>query len=180
MTARPFHVLVLASFLLAPVLAEAQGAVKLPVPIPDGTMVSPIKYGEQETTAELKPAEQVAFLFVNAIWGSEEKSLDKDSGLGRLCTLGELIKGMKTPGGQTIGLAVSPVRDTNYRYEIQIIGGYCVIKALPRVRGLGAFAMVGSPRGFGGNGFYYDPVGPELVQAEKVTEFGYAGDGFRR
>jgi hypothetical protein len=180
MTARPWHILVLASLLFVPVLAGAQGAAKLPVPIPDGTEVSPMKYGEQETAADLKPAEQVAFLFVNAIWGSEEKSLDKDGGLGRLCTLGELIKGMKTPGGETIGLSVNPSRDTNYRYEIQIIGSYCVIKAIPRVKGFGAFAMVGSPKGFGGNGFYYDPQGPELVHAEKVTEFGYAGKGFRR
>jgi hypothetical protein len=35
-------------------------------------------------------------------------------GVGHMCTLRELIAGVKTPGGLVIGLSVNPVKDTNY------------------------------------------------------------------
>ena len=99
--------------------------------------------------------------------------------MGRLCTLGELINGVKAPGDRVIGLSVTPVKDTNYRYEILIIGQDCVIQAVPRVKGLGGFAMLGSPRRMVGT-FYYSAAGADMSKAVKVTEMGYEGDGFRR
>lgn len=76
----------------------------LPVPVPAGTTVGPLKYEEDKPALELKPAEQVAFLYVYGLWFMESDCLDKDSGVGRLCTLRELITGAKTPDGQVIGL----------------------------------------------------------------------------
>ena len=97
----------------------------------------PPKYAEDQPALELKPAEQVAFLYVYGLWFMEQDCLDKDSGVGRLCTLRELITGVKTPDGQVIGLSVNPVKDTNYNYEIMIIGDSCVIKAVPARQGPG-------------------------------------------
>lgn len=180
MTVRRLNMLcALCLLFMLPKLCGAQNGGGLPVAIPDGTKVSAIKYGDDETPVTLKPAEQVAFLFVNGLWGLQEECLDKDSGLARLCSLVELLRGPKTKDGRTISLSVNPVKDTNYRYEVMTIGDYCVIRALPRVRDIGGFAMVGSPRGFGGT-MYFDPKGGDLANAKKVTEMGYQGNGFRR
>ena len=121
----------------------------------------------------------MAFLFVNGIWGLEGRALEKDTGLGRLCTLRELITGVKIAGGEVLGLSINPVKDTNYNYDIVIIGEDCLIRALPRVKGIGGFAMLGSPRRAIGT-FYYSPDGADLTRAVKVTEMGYGGDGFVR
>lgn len=59
--------------------------------------------------------------------------------------LRELITGVKTTYGQVIGLSVNPVKDTNYNYEIMIIGDSCLIRASPRVKGLCGFATLGTP-----------------------------------
>ena len=48
--------------------------------------------------------------------------------------------------GEVLGLSINPVKDTNYNYDIVIIGEDCLIRALPRVKGIGGFAMLGSPR----------------------------------
>jgi hypothetical protein len=176
MRARRWCLLVFAGLLVAQVLS-AQA--KSQVVVPQGTTVSPVKFSDEQPAVDLKPAEQVAFLFVNGIWGLEGRSLEKDSGLARLCTLRELISGVKMPGGETLGLSVNPVKDANYNYDILIIGEDCVIRALPRVKGLGGFAMLGSPRRAIGS-FYYNPDGADLVRAVKVTEMGYGGDGFVR
>ena len=50
------------------------------------------------------------------------------------------------PGGEILGLSINPVKDTNYNYDILIIGEDCLIRALPRVKGIGGFALMGSPR----------------------------------
>ncbi len=178
MSVRLWHTCVLASLLLAlPVLAHAQA--KSPVSLPDGTTVSPLKYAEDQPALELKPGEQVAFVYVYGLWFMEQDCLDKDSGVGRLCTLRELITGVKTPDGRVIGLSVNPVKDTNYRYEIMIIGEDCVIQAIPRVKGLGGFATLGSPRRLPGS-FYYSDGGADMTGAVKLIEMGFSGDGFRR
>ena len=87
-------------------VARAQAA--LPVPVPAGTTVMPLKYAEDKPALELKPAEQVAFLYVYSLWWMEGDCLDKDMGVGRLCTLRELITGVKTASGQVIGLSGDP------------------------------------------------------------------------
>ncbi len=138
----------------------------------------PPKYAEDQPPLDLKPEEQVAFLYVYGLWNLEQSCLDSSSGLGRLCTLGELIRGVQTPDGRVLGLSVTPVKDTNYLYEIMIIGGDCVIKAIPRVKGLGGFAVLGSPSRSLGS-FYYSPSA-DMTQAVKLIELGYQGNGFVR
>jgi hypothetical protein len=178
MNARLWHVCLIASLLMT-MCPFAQAQANLPVPVPAGTTVGPLKYAEDKPPLELKPAEQVAFLYVYGLWFMEGDCLDKDLGVGRLCTLRELIAGVKTPDGQFIGLSVNPVKDTNYNYEIMIIGDSCVIRAIPRVKGLVGFATLGSPRLSSGN-FYYSPDGADMTRAVKLIEMGFDGNGFRR
>jgi hypothetical protein len=170
--------LVLVACVLAQPLAAQSQPPKLPVPVPQGTVVSPVKYGDAETAVELKPAEQVAFLFVYAIWAQEQKCLERDTGIGRLATLGELVKGVKAPGGD-IGLKVTPTRDSNYNYDLIIVGADCLIRAIPRVKGIGAFAIIGTPKRMIPR-FYFNPDGPDLSKAVELTETGFTGDGFSR
>jgi hypothetical protein len=178
MKARLWHVCLIASLMsaLSPV---AQAQTNLPVLVPDGTTVFPPRYDEDQPALELKPAEQVAFLYVYGLWFMEQDCLDKDLGVGRLCTLRELITGVKSQSGQVIGLSVNPVKDTNYNYEIMIIGDSCVIRAIPRVKGLGGFATLGSPRLSLGS-FYFSPDGADMTRAVKLIEMGFDGNGFRR
>jgi hypothetical protein len=133
----------------------------------------------RDNEGERKPAEQVTFLYVCGLWFVESDCLDKDSGPGRLCTLREPIMGVKTPGGQVIGLSVNPVKDTNCNYEIMIIGDSCVIRAIPRVKSLVGFATLGSPKQASGN-FYCSIDGVDMTRAVKLIEMGFSGDGFRR
>jgi hypothetical protein len=158
-------------------LAHAQN--KSQVSVPPGTTVGPLRYAEDQPALDLKPEEQVAFLYVYGLWFLEQDCLDTGSGVGRLCTLGELIKGVKTPDGRVIGLSVNPVKDTNYRYEIMIIGNDCVIQAVPRVKGLGGFATLGSPTRSSGS-FYYSSSGADMTRAVRLIEMGFSGSGFRR
>ncbi len=158
---------------------HAQGALKLTVTVPDGTTVQPIKYGEDDSTVTLAPAEQVAFLFVYGIWNLENRLLDKNmGGTGRLASLRELVKGVKTESGIQ-GLTVDPAKDINYGYDVMIIGRDCVIRAIPRKPGLSAFAMVGSPERMSGNS-YYSPGSSDFAKGVKITEMGYGGNGFVR
>jgi hypothetical protein len=178
MNARLWHVGLIASLLCAvSPCSPAQAA--LPVPVPAGTTVMPLKYAEDQPALELKPAEQVAFLYVYGLWWMEGDCLDKDMGVGRLCTLRELIAGIKAANGEVIGLSVNPVKDTNYNYEIMIFGDSCVIRASPRVKGLVGFVTLGSPRRSSGS-FYYSPDGADMTRAVKLIEMGFDGKGFRR
>jgi hypothetical protein len=170
------HVLALLCLLL--VSAAVAQAAPSPVFVPDGTRISELKYGDEETALTLQPGEQVAFLFVYGVWGLEQDCFSADSGVGRFCTLAELVKGVKAPGG-TLGLAINPVKDTNYSYDLTIIGSDLVIRAIPRVRDLGAFAMTGSGRRSIGN-FWYSPKSGDLTKALQITQYGYGGSGFRR
>jgi hypothetical protein len=114
-----------------------------------------------------------------AIWKLEGDLVDKDSGLGRMCTLAELGNGVKTPGGHVKGLTVDPARDRNYRYDVAIIGDTCIIRAVPNDRTLAGFAIIGTPGRFSHN-FYINPKGPDMTHALKITEMGYSGRGFTR
>jgi len=175
------RLLLLGSLLVfaGPVFCQAQPTGTAGVTVPAGTIVDVVKYGPEDTPASLKPAEQVAFLMVYAIWNLEGEVVDKDSGLGRMCTLAELVKGVKTPDGFVKGLSVDPARDRNYRYDVTLIGDTCIIRALPNDRTLAGFAATGTPGRFSSN-FYINPKGPDLSRAIKITEMGYSGEGFRR
>jgi hypothetical protein len=156
------------------------GQNKSPVSLPDDAVIAPIKYGEMETTGTLSPAEQVAFLMASSIWRLEERCYDKDSGLGRTAALGELVKGIKLKDGRTAALSVNPARDSNYTYDVTLVGDFCLVRAIPRNPAWGgAFAFIGVPKGYG-NTCYYNPKGQDLARALKVTEMGYGGDGFIR
>jgi len=174
---RLWRVLVIA-VLLVGLAPAAQAQNKSLVSVPAGTTVMPPKYAEDQPALDLKPEEQVAFLYVYGLWFLEQQCLDKDMGVGRLCTLGEMITGVKTPSGGVLGLSLTPVKDTNYRYEIQIIGEDCVIQAVPRVKGLGGFAVLGSPRRSSGN-LWFSATG-DITRAVKLIEMGYEGKGFVR
>ena len=162
-----------------PIFCQAQAAGSAAATVPAGTKVDVLKYGPEDTSAELKPAEQVAFLMVYAIWNLEGDVVDKDSGLGRMCTLAELVKGVNTPDGFVKGLTVDPARDRNYRYDLTIIGDTCIIRAIPNNRTLAGFAVIGTPGRFS-HDFYINPNGPDMTHALKITEMGYSGRGFRR
>lgn len=169
-------VMVLGLLLSYSLVCQAQAAVS-PVSVPTGTTVDAIKYGPDDTPANLKPAEQVAFLFLYGMWALESDLADTSNGVGRLCTLAELVKGVKMPTGFSPRLSVDPAKDTLYRYDVTIIGDTCIIRALPRDRTLAGFAVVGAPKGFSHN-FYFNPNGPDMTRALKITEMGYSGDGF--
>ena len=169
---------ILAFGLLIALPAFSQAA--SPVSLPDGTTVAPIKYGDSETPVTLNPAEQVAFLMVFSIWRLEENCLNKDSGLGRTAHLAELVKGMKLKNGNTAALSVNPAKDSNYNYDVILVGDSCLIRAVPRNPSFGgAFALMGAPKGFGKN-CWYNPKGQDLARALKVTESGWEGNGFTR
>jgi hypothetical protein len=78
---------------------------------------------------------------------------------------------------QALGRRLRVSKDTNYNYEILIIGADCVIQAVPRVKGLGGFAAIGTPSRL--PAFYYTPNG-DKAKAVKLIEMGYEGVGFRR
>lgn len=101
MSARLSRLLVIVViFLGLATFAQAQN--KSPVTVPEGTKVMPPKYAEDQPL-DLKAEEQVAFLYVYGMWFLEQDCLDSFSGLGRLCTLGELIRGVQLPDGRVLG-----------------------------------------------------------------------------
>lgn len=152
-----------------------------PVGIPAGTKVETIRFSDEgQTEAHLKPAEQVAFLFTYAIWNAERKCSDTRSGIGRLCTLRELVAGVNLKNGNSAGLSIDPVRDTNYRYTVLNIGTHCIITAVPTGAGLGAFAIVGTGGTFSTADYYLNPTGGDLGSAQKLSEVGFSGRGFQR
>jgi hypothetical protein len=148
------------------------------VTVPDDTKISTLKI-DDDTQVTLKPAEQVAFLFVYAMWGLENECNDKDMGIGRPVSIDELVKGVKGEAGQVIGLSLSPRKDTNYNYDIIIVGKDVIVRAISRVKDLGSFAYAGTAGRMSGN-FWFNPNGPDITKAVKFTEYGYEGHGFRR
>ena len=172
----------LVGFLWAfPVLVEGQSSGASRVSVPAGTTIDTLTYeGDAAAAIALKPEEQVAFLFAYGIWNLESQCADKSYGVGRLCSLSELVHGVRPADGNEIALSVNPARDTNYSYSVQLIGGDCIILVVPRVKGLGGFAVVGSPAGFGMGHFYYNPDGPNMVAARRLGSMGFSGSGFSR
>ncbi len=157
-------------------VAQAAGGVVVPA----GTQLNTLKYNDTAgTVVQLKPAEQVAFLFVYGMQNLESNCLSTFfGGPGRPCALDELVKGVHGKSG-IIGLNTDPAQDSNYQYKLEIIGQDCVIRAIPQHPGLGGFAYIGSPGGMHGN-FYYNPTGADMTQAKALGEMGYSGKGFTR
>jgi len=150
------------------------------VAVPAGTQLTTLKYNDTAgTVVQLKPAEQVAFLFVYGLQNLESNCLNAFfGGPGRPCSLDELVKGVHGKSG-IIGLNTDPAQDSNYQYKLEIIGQDCVIRAIPQHAGLGGFIYIGSPASMHGT-FYYNPNGPDMTQAKALGEMGYSGKGFTR
>ena len=147
--------------------------------MPPDTKLSTLKDSDGKVV-NLQPAEQVAFLLVYAIKDLEGTCGDTFfGGPGRPCTMSELIQGVKTKNGRTIGLSQNPTQDVTYRYTLTIIGKDCVVTAIPKSPGLGAFAWVGTAHGMGSGNFYYNPAGADLTKAKALGEMGYEGKGFK-
>jgi hypothetical protein len=180
MTIRHWRLVVTLSFLLMGAswcrFVQAAGGVAVPA----GTKLNTLKYNDTTgTVVQLKPAEQVAFLFVYGMEGLENECIDTFyGGRGRPCSLDELLKGVSGKS-RTIGLNTDPAQDTNYQYKLEIIGQDCVIRAIPQQPGLGGFVYVGSPEGLHGN-FYFNPTGADMTQGKRLGEMGYSGKGFTR
>ncbi len=146
------------------------------VRMPYGTKLDPLQMGRRRLALHGPAA--VAFLFVANLTDLEGRCADKFfGGPGRLCTLRELIVGVKAGGG-VIGLNRNPGQDSYYQYKLTLIGQDCLILATPRRAGLPAFAFIGNPK-FGGD-FYYIAAGEDLRHGEKISGEGYSGPGFKR
>ncbi len=162
---------VLGAIVSACLAAQAPG-----VRMPYGTKLDPLQIGQRRLALHGPAA--VAFLFVANLADEEGQCADKFfGGPGRLCTLRELVAGIKAGGG-VIGLNRNPAEDRNYQYKLTLIGQDCLIVATPRHAGLPAFAFIGNPK-FNGD-FYYSAAGQDLRHAEKINGEGYSGPGFKR
>jgi len=126
--------------------------------LPSGTQVS-----TDDPKIEFKLEEQVALIFLSDIRFMERNSCPNQ--LGRLCSLDELIKGVKVVGG-TIGFTRNPGEDSNYRYTVTIISDdEYEAAAIPRRAGLGGFLSHIKKR-FGDT--YYNPKGAATVKDQKL------------
>jgi hypothetical protein len=162
----------------APVAPQGGGGAAATGGLPEGSTVEAEYAGGPPI--QFKLPEQVAFLFVHNI-----KSLEKDPCmryLQRLCSLDELVQGVKgRPGGEK-GLSRNPQRETDYSYQVSFFGepyqtaARYQVEAIPRRPGLGGFLFISDRRGF--NDFYFNPGGAATTKDKKLGAFGTTGDGF--
>jgi hypothetical protein len=161
-----------------PTAAPQGGAAASPGGLPEGTTVEAEYAGGPPI--QFKLPEQVAFLFVHNI-----KSLEKDPCmryLQRLCSLDELVQGVKgKPGGEK-GLKRDPRREADYSYQVTFFGepyqtaARYQVEAIPRRPGMGGFLFISDRRGF--NDFYFNANGAATTKDKKLGAFGTTGDGF--
>ncbi len=172
-----FAALLLAA-LISCVSSPAQRASTSGIVYPTDTTISTIKDGAGHVVT-LNAQEKVAFLFVNAIEGAENDCLNTFfGGPGRLCTMEELVQGVRTKSGFA-GLTQNPAHDPNYSYKLAVIVGQTLlITAIPRHSGIGAFALVGTAGAMGQ--IYFNPNGSDLKKVVALTDFGIGGNGFKR
>ncbi len=132
--------------------------------LPSGTKVrAAYKDG---TVIKLKPEEQVALMFVDAITGMELGYCRTD----KPCSLDELVKGVEDEDRikPPARLSRDPNQDPNYRYTVTKPGSVQV-EAIPRRLGLGGFL-------FYFYNTYYNPngaasrAGPNSVEAGEGTK----------
>jgi hypothetical protein len=135
MNSRRRYVPAFLGFVLVFVLCGlAQGGQTSGITVPPGTKLATLKYSDGGVV-NLKPAEQVAFLFVYGIKDLEGTCASIFfGGPGRPCSMSELVSGVKTKGGQTVGLNQNPAQDLKYSYTLTIIGKHCVITATLKAR----------------------------------------------
>lgn len=112
---------------------------------------------EAAKRAKFSEDEQRALEFIAAISFLEDVSCA--NGMGRPCSLDELIKSVrKTKGqkGEVIGLARDPRADSNYQYAVKISTGELEISATPQRSGLGGFLIDFF-------GIHFNPKGPATL-----------------
>lgn len=153
--------------------------------VPTGTNVS-AQY-EDGTEVKLKAEEQVALLFMLDIQDMEEGEVHsmlhvpRGSGcsgeLGRICSLDELVKGVKGKDRRVIGFSRNPDQDPNYSYTVKILDDkYFQAAAVPRRTGLGGFFYHSV---FGA--LYYNPNGTAAKDDKALSPvIDVTGGTFRR
>ncbi len=102
--------------------------------------------------------EQRALVMVTAISYLQENACE--SGMGRPCTLDELIRSVrktKAQKGDVIGLARDPRDDPDYKYSVFISVGPPDISAIPKREGLGGFLVDFA-------GIHFNPKGPAMTE----------------
>ena len=100
--------------------------------------------------------------------------------VGRLCSLEELIKGIKGKDGETHGFSQDPNQDSNYRYTVTISGESYQVAAIPRHPGLRGFLHVGKASSSLGGHDYYNPNGAATTKDKELGDIVITGGTFAR
>jgi len=147
--------------------------------LPEGTTVE-AKYVDG-TPISFKPQEQVAFLFVQTI-----KSLESDpcmSVLKRLCSMNELVQGVKNKTGRVVGFKRNPMQEADYEYRLTFFGqphetaSRYQLEVISKRPGTGGFLFISDRIGF--RDLYFNPNGPATTNDKKLGSYGSIGDDFR-
>ena len=107
----------------------------------------------------LKPAEQVAVLFLTSI---QQIEMNCQNPAKKACTLDQLLAG--TPGGK---LKIDPRTDPNYTYDLAVNGVAWEAHATPKKPGLAAFysyskSFATSEMHYNADGKIASPISTEL------------------
>jgi hypothetical protein len=126
-------------------------------------------------TIELKPAEKVAVMFVQAISFMENDCMN---GLKRRCSLAELVAGVNSPSWPVGRLKYDPARDPNYKYTITISGKMWTANAVPQHPGLGGFYVEEGASQIMAD-TYYNRNGAATDNDIALTSIGVGGEQFQ-
>ena len=151
----------------APVTAQQKAAAG-----PAAT-IAKVEVSSDQGVIPLKREEQIAFMFVDALYNL----LDNCSrSAAEPCTLAALVRGPKSKDDFGVGkLKFDPnATDPNYSYKIAQKGGDWEIWVNPRKPGLGGFYAKG--KFFGGK--WYNPAGPATEASTKIVGHSVGGDLF--
>jgi hypothetical protein len=122
----------------------------------------------------LKPPEQVAIMFLEAISFMEDDCMDN---LKRRCSLDELVAGVNSPRGPIGRLRYDPARDPNYKYSVTVLGTLWAASAIPQHSGLGGFYFE-QGRSIVADS-YYNQNGPATTNDIALGEIAIDGETFR-
>jgi hypothetical protein len=147
--------------------ARLPSVTKVTVKYPDGSEI------------KLSPEEQVAFVFV-ASTELLEYSCSDPTYIGRVCSLDELVKGIRAKTGAMLGFSQNPKLDPQYHYTLTIsdAGDRYQIEASPQRAGLGGFVCYGKKGWMFGDQFY-NPKGVAANTSSKIGTMSIAGTDFR-
>lgn len=129
---------------------------------------------ENGTLIPLKPEEQIAVMFTEAISSLEDGCRRH---LNRSCPLDELVRGATVPTWNIGKLKYDPAIDSHYTYAVIVNGTKWTATATPKKAGLGGFFYDGSsmsPKRF------YNVTGPANTQSTKFTGVSISGEIFSK